>query len=90
MSGMLEPALASAQSRGEGLTTQICMLEDMGNDLLVARLEALEKLVEVPAGDLASLRLKLQFAYEEVFQHEDHDGMLGVIIGEMDRIALVA
>jgi hypothetical protein len=61
-------------------------LEEEGNDLASDIMEALHELLAIPAMDRAGLLLKVRLGYEDIFCHEDHDGLLGAIFADVERL----
>jgi hypothetical protein len=61
-------------------------LEEQGGDLLVPKMDALRALVAIPATDWAGLLLKVRLSYEEIFRHEDYEGLLGAIFTDVERL----
>jgi len=61
-------------------------LEDRGNDLASVKGDALFQLIAIPAPDREGALLKMRLAYEEVLQHEDHDGVVRLIFADVERL----
>lgn len=84
---VLDPAVAFAQSLGQGLTPAIIRLEQQGDALCEKRQQALGALIALPAQDLEALICKARLAYAEVLQFEDHHGYGRAILADLERLA---
>jgi hypothetical protein len=83
----LAAELRRGRKRGQLLRRhKVFELEEEGNDLLVVKMDALRELLAIPALDRAGLLLKVRLGYQEMFRHEDDDGLLAAVFGDMERL----
>jgi hypothetical protein len=61
-------------------------LEEEGNDLIATKTDALRELLAIPAVDRDGLLIKVRLGYEDIFRHEDYDGLLGAIFADVERL----
>lgn len=77
---------AGAEQRLAVLANGVLDLEEHGNDLASLRWDALRHLILTPAIDVAALRTKLRFAYDDMFRHEDPEGIFAAITADVERL----
>ena len=61
-------------------------LEERGNDLALARGDALFQVIATPAPNREGALLKMRLAYQEILRPEDHDGVVRKIFADIERL----
>ncbi|SEH12921.1 hypothetical protein SAMN05428974_0598 [Sphingopyxis sp. YR583] len=81
-----EQAIAAGGDRRSSMAAHgIFPLEEHGNDLALARWAALRALILTPAPDAPSLLMKMRFAYEDIFRHQDQDALFAALLRDAEQ-----